>query len=161
MHATAWLQQHRPPPLPVSGLTAEGQRGNGAAQSLRTVLRHARARRAHRRAAAVAQQPGQPLGATPGAAALPPQGLAAQPTRLQQQLKDIVAIDVECAHFRAPGQWRMVHLPAEVCLVDAQGTTLLRSHCNPRESGPAWSFCRALGRWGFARHSVLGVCCGC
>jgi hypothetical protein len=61
----------------------------------------------------------------------PAQG--APQTRLQQQAQDLLAIDVECAHFRVPGQRRVQHLPAEVCLVDGQGNTVLRTHCNPRE----------------------------
>lgn len=55
------------------------------------------------------------------------------PTRLQQQLEQLVALDVECAHFKVPGQPRVVHLPAEVCVVDAHGEVLLHTHCNPRE----------------------------
>jgi hypothetical protein len=99
-------------------------------------------RRCSRAAGALAgfgqgQQPPLPSEAAPAVAATaPPQQQPLQrtpPTRLQQQLKDLIAIDVECAHFRAPGQSRVLHLPAEVCLVDAQRNTVLRSHCNPCE----------------------------
>lgn len=58
------------------------------------------------------------------------------PSRLQQEVGLLVALDVEYTHLRLAGGGRHVSLPAEVCAVDAEGRVLLYEHCNPLEQLP-------------------------
>lgn len=77
-------------------------------------------------AAAAAADPGQQQ----QQAAVPPP-VRLPPSRLQQEVGLLVALDVEYTHLRLAGGGRHVSLPAEVCAVDAEGRVLLYEHCNP------------------------------
>lgn len=69
-------------------------------------------------------------------------------TRLEREARQLVALDVEFAHVQLEDpQSKRVQLPAEVCVVDWQGTPLLRTLCNSLELIPgaldgatAWKF---------------------
>ncbi|KAL4434133.1 hypothetical protein ABPG75_000574 [Micractinium tetrahymenae] len=65
-----------------------------------------------------------------------PQPAQPAPSRLQQEVELLVALDVEYAHLRLAPDGCHVSLPAEVCAVDAEGRVLLYEHCNPLEEIP-------------------------
>jgi hypothetical protein len=79
---------------------------------------------------AAARRPARPAAAA--AAAAPPGG-----TRLQREAATVVAIDVEYTHLRTTPAGLRLQLPAEVCLVDAAGATLLRTFCDPLAGDPS------------------------
>ena len=84
-----------------------------------------------------AVQPPPPVGraASGAAAAASATGLPA--SRLQQEVALLAALDCEFTHLQllgpagAAGGRRHISLPAEVCVVDAEGRVLLHSLCNP------------------------------
>lgn len=67
---------------------------------------------------------------------MPAQAAQLGPSRLQQEVELLVAVDVEYTHLRLALGGRHVSLPAEVCAVNAEGRVLLYEHCNPLEQLP-------------------------
>ena len=51
-------------------------------------------------------------------------------TRLQREAQRLVAIDVEYAHIKITPTGQRYQLPAEICLVDYQGSILFHTFCN-------------------------------
>lgn len=70
---------------------------------------------------------------------------ALPPSRLQQEVELLVAIDVEYTHLQLAPSGRHVSLAAEVCAVDASGKVLLYEHCNPLEGQLAQHRWRHVG----------------
>ncbi|KAI3438838.1 hypothetical protein D9Q98_001255 [Chlorella vulgaris] len=95
--------------------------------------------------AATGSEPSAQQAPGPASAAAPPAAvpsslaggvLPAAPSRLQQEVELLVALDVEYTHLKLVPGGRHVTLPAEVCAVDAGGRVLLYEHCNPSSEGP-------------------------
>jgi hypothetical protein len=85
--------------------------------------------------------------------------LPAAPSRLQQEVELLVALDVEYTHLKLVPGGRHITLPAEVCAVDASGRVLLYEHCNPLsgELGgrPAAGDSRLAGIWAVRSMSLF------